>query len=344
MRKNSIESTNTTTKPSKKPAVSKIASLWRKDDKPKNAEKKVKERKEKKEDKPAKGLRKVFRASGRQSSKEEKVPPARIIRSSTYDKIDLLQADTDETTEDEMAKLKQKLPSDVMGPPDIMGPPDVMAPPPTDGKKMWRRTYTIDNDGLEIQTAGAWQAEEPVEKPKKSGISLWRRKSSAKQSSDTSKKGQEVQKKGLWRRKSSKPTSPQDPGEFVSAEGSGVWQVRSQDSIEQSEPLAKPPPLSPTQSTSTNAAIVAPFNYKPTPSKASTLPANMTLPSEGSSIEKSSGLATSLTSLDGTPMTKTEMLMARRRKSYLTKSNYSVSQDDDFNSNNSNNSCVQTRV
>ena len=355
-RKTSVDSTSsgnsgTFKAPNKKPAKSKIASLWRKDDKKVKEEKKPAKESNKKSEtsaKTSKGLRSVFRASGRQNSKTKEEPadqPAGITKSSTYDKIVVKK---DEEVND--------IPQDAANIDDA----DKLSVQ-SDGKRMWRRTYTIEDDGLVIQTSGAWQsgddtAPDDVEpekvKPKKSGISIWRRGGSKSNKQD-SESSTHQPKKGLWRRnKSSKPTTPQDPGEVVSAEGSGVWMMRD-DSQERSEeqpeaanetesstPAAsvptKPPPLSPTQPTSTtNAAIVAPFNYRPkktssdmpppcnVPNKAQTLPANMSLPSDQDVLaaEKAAeGMAstTSLTSLDGTPMTKTEMLMARRRRSYMT--------------------------
>ena len=402
----------------KKPAVSKIAGLWRKEDKSparsstesvKSVESDAKKptKSALKSPKPARrSLLSVVKPTSDKKKEEAEKKRQELTRSSTYDKLPLPDSAEEGTS----------------------GGDDDQLPAPNAGtKRQWRRTYTIDpeaevlhdiENGLDTPTAIA----ESTPKPKKSP-SIWRRNTADSDKIEvkhTKEAAFSSKKLGAWKKSSSEDMahstedSPAPQSKLAKPGSSSMWMKRSgslipspagkaQDkaltnghhngpSVSAKSATKHPQPLSaisPTSDEKTmtvsspkgelNAAIVPPYNYTPTQkvtSKTTTPPTTTTTTLGGSGSPAGSnsrmspvrigklakqqftevtyqsdegvvsvqGLAPSKpksSSVATKPLTKTEMLIARRRQSYLNSRNKGEKAADDEKSKSA---CLVTTV
>ncbi len=354
---------------SKKPAVSKIAGLWRKDkkaesipqEKQKDGKKetkssKDKERESKTQQKSPKGGRRGLgsmrlgksKKSDKASDTDGESATDTIRRSSTYDKL------TPETSE--VANVVHGTSEDAQEPEATGRKEGAMPPPlPPRNNPLWRRTYTVSAEEISQQPADSDQ-ENQIKPEKKDGkgkskkhsLSLWRKHhdnddktKDSQQLSDgkTEQQLQPAKKKGfsLWRRDSESKTSSKESRKSKGSPLDGAVPPLEQPSPEPSRrkdkisvPVAaikslpnpsagggdsrtglvslSSPLGSPTRThTATNAAIVAPFNYNPKPKASSTQQPAMEVPQPDPTLPSPTK-----------HFTKTEMLIERRRRSYLS--------------------------
>ena len=401
--KNSASPTSTSTnfkKPQlpvgKKPAVSKIAGLWRKeesqsDKSPKSDKKFLSKLPGAQSKSPKAGRRSLLSVVKPNTDKSKKAEAdgakvRELTRSSTYDKL--------------------PMPDDLEDGEGATGGEEVSGQPNAGTKKQWRRTYTIDSEdetscpvesshSPELQSLSSGVSASQQDKSKVSTqqlkkSSIWRRNAA---DSDTIRKEpaaeskqQSPKKSGLWKRTPQETVTSNgvnnDAGSPAKSKlptpgGDGVWMKRGGSLIP--SPAAKasdkkvanghvpngqskaigdgknnaniPQPITLISPSSDdkpltvsspkgelNAAIVPPYNYNPNQtstssiSKASSSTPNGTA-NTGKQLNELAfktnspvgfGPCSSKSSIPSSPtkpLTKTEMLIARRRQSYLNSRN-----------------------
>jgi len=326
-----------------KQAVSKIAGLWRKDAKKTDSAAKTNGETTKTASAAEKSSKKSFGIPKSKKKSEpapvEPEPASGIKRSSTYDKLtpDTLAVANAARNDAEPEVITLVHPDTPVEEVKRI-PPAVPARSGIPAKSSWRNTYTVPDSNFEVtDVTGAWATEsKKPDKPeappvktaskKPSGISMWRKTDKSKDKSKAVENGhgetkeQAPKKKGfsLWRKdpKKSKDTTQGGSSNEVDVRPVGVATVVSP----LQSPTGKPQA----------SAIVQPYNYKPqqVAQKSATLPANgslpnysqksATLPANGHLYNPASTEAPQDSPSPTKHMTKTEMLMARRRRSYMT--------------------------
>ena len=332
----------------KKPAVSKIASLWRKEST------KVSDNGQSKDNITKPKTKSVRKPQPSVTANGDVAKMVSLTRSSTYDKID-----TGLTVPPSTGEIK-------IGGGDACGD-DEMKPPQVPPRTAWRRTYTVEDeedkqlqavsvdsvamesDGIDmagsmtesacsisshgvtkqqsvesIRSSSSELNQDVVESEKKDGkkdgskkrFTWWRRDSdkSEKKKTKGSKAvakadGSTVKKTTSWLKRD-KHSSETPVEKFTNGQA-----VMGTDDTSLSAQLPPQSPLtSPTRSQQPNAAIVTPFNYKPNASPPQEFVLDKVTP-QAISSESSIPSPTK-------PATKTEMLLARRRRqSYMNSLN-----------------------
>ena len=298
--------------PPKKATTSKIASLWKKD------------KKDDKDSKNSRSQKAMIKSASKDKSKNKNSEASSMKRSGTYDKLVIMAGAPDIDGSSEAS--------------ENMPPPS--APPPT--KKLWRRTYTISDEQngeepVSVEIFVAKPEDDPmlesatssqdeggtIKKGKEKRKSLWRRSKDPevkKEKSETSKK-----RFSLFRRDSSDAkaeavckTESKIPGMLGKKGKGGIWLKRKSDAendmnspngdpvIELDKDSFHSSDVYINGNSKPNAAVVAPFNYKP--SHLAVKPVQ-----QEAIIEQVKDQSIEVTK--ERPLTKTEMLMARRRKS-----------------------------
>lgn len=199
-------------KPGKKPAVSRIASLWKKSDNSPKQETKINQKTENKKDvkspKPAKRSLMPFKSNKSDSTKAEK-KQSTLTRSGTYDKLP-----TNSTEAEKLDDSDQQ--SNAAG--------------GAAKDNIWRRTFTISSDQeeaavVEVLADGCIDTKTKVQ-PKPAPT--WRRHAS-ESSADI---GEQPERVGEWRRTAStQENSPTDYTGRTMVQFDGVWVKRDESRI-----------------------------------------------------------------------------------------------------------------
>ena len=302
-----VKGTGKKTAPSKGRIVpSRIANLWKKDDSSSDDSKSDKAINAGASKKPARKSLLPSRSPTAKSKTRKQSLPAELPsssgdglkRSSTYDKLD--------------SDCAEETPS--------QPPADTEEPPASPNKTLWRRTYTIENeeelsvaDDLVIddtpqKEATMGEGEAPA-LPLTNGVWI--------KAGDSSPPSSQAER-------ASKPDSVHTtPTKSAIPVGKPATPPSNMSTF---KPLASSPTSrnSDIRSPAANAAIVAPFNYTPSPTSNSP-PTEVSLKN---SVNKSP-LKSTANSPTKAPQTKTEMLLARRRRSYLNSLKSEESEDEE---------------
>lgn len=153
---------------------------------------------------------------------------------------------------------------------------------------VWRRTYTIETEDEVLQAVTSEDGD--------TSLGVWMRRDGDRTPGKSQIPGPARTSPEQGEKRGNKPSPP---SAFPNKSGLGI-----------SPPGAKGPTV-----TSPNAAIVAPFNYVPTQTQ------NKPVPSTNDQNDDLKGGKPISTESPPRPMTKTEMLIARRRQSYLNSVN-----------------------